>query len=295
MKTGFVILNFNSWELTSRLAKKVSEFQNINMVVITDNCSTDDSFINLKKLENPIIHVVTSGKNGGYSYGNNFGAQYCTNHNIDILFIANPDIDIEEEDFNRILNGFRFSKYSLLSGIEYGTSGTISNPSLWKLFSFKDDLINCFYLGRKFSTKRRGIPLDSNIEIQKAEMVRGSLFAVRLKDFWSVGGFDEAVFLFCEERILAKKFLDAGKYIGIVTAAKYHHNHSASINRAYHSKTSQIRLLYKSRLYYNQKYNQIGLYKSILLQSAMEFSIIEFRIVDFMKFIKYKVSRITHG
>lgn len=36
-------------------------------------------------------------------------------------------------------------------------------------------------------------------------------FAFRLKDFLEVGGFDEDIFLYCEERTLGKRFGNAGK------------------------------------------------------------------------------------
>ena len=50
MKTGFVILNYNSYNLTSKLAAAVSAYRNIDLVVIVDNKSTDDSYEKLKKM-----------------------------------------------------------------------------------------------------------------------------------------------------------------------------------------------------------------------------------------------------
>ncbi|MTV75018.1 hypothetical protein GM540_13810, partial [Streptococcus pneumoniae] len=79
------------------------------------------------------------------------------------------------------------------------------------------------------------------------DLVKGSFFAVRLSDFHDVGYFDESVFLFCEERILAKKLQKANKKIGILPEAKYYHNHSTSINEKYKKKKEQIVLLYNAR------------------------------------------------
>lgn len=47
--------------------------------------------------------------------------------------------------------------------------------------------------------------------IQNAEKLDGSFFAFRLKNFLEVGGFDENIFLYCEERILGKRFGNAEK------------------------------------------------------------------------------------
>lgn len=283
MKSGFVILNYNSWKLTRSLAEKVSGFSRIDKVIIVDNVSTDNSYEHLKQLQSDTIEVVLSNKNGGYSYGNNIGAKVCKKQNIDILFIANPDVDIEEADIFKIMEAFKNSDFSILSGIEYDINGHVSKPVLWKLMTYTDDLLDCFFLGRKLLRLKNKIQLEKNLEIQNAEMVKGSFFGVRLKDFLQLNGFDEGVFLFCEERILAHKFINAGKKIGIVTGAKYYHNHSASINKTYKAVASQIKLLYKSRIYYNNHYSRIGKFKRILLIFAMKISILEYRLSDFIK------------
>lgn len=286
MRSGFVILNFNSWKLTKFLAEKVSSFHNIDRVIIVDNLSTDDSYEHLKELHSDNIEVILSDKNGGYSYGNNLGAWHCKEQYIDILFIANPDVDIQEEDISKILEGFKNSDYSILSGVEYDINGRMSEPPLWKQMTYKDDLIDCFFLGRKFVNNKKGIQLKKNLKIQSAEIVKGSFFGIRLEEFLDLGGFDEEVFLFCEERILAHKLINTGRKIGIVTGAKYFHNHSAAINKTYKAVSSQIKILYKSRMYYNKHYLQIGRLKRILLKSAMEISILEYKLLDLVKAIR---------
>lgn len=107
-----------------------------------------------------------------------------------------------------------------------------------------------------------------------------------MADFVRVGGFDESVFLFCEERIISRKISDIGKKIGIVINAKYNHNHSASISKEYKSVEKQIKLLYKSRYYYNCKYNKISLLKKVVMLVAMRISLIEFYCIDIIRKIK---------
>lgn len=289
MKTGFVILNFNSWKLTQKLACKMAALKVIDKVVIVDNASTDTSLDHLVLLESVKISVLQSKKNGGYSHGNNIGARYCADNGFNILFISNPDVDVEEEDITEILDCFQNSDYSLLSGVEYNENGVMKFPPIWKLNSYKDDLIQCFYLGRMFSKFHKGITLKKEEKIQEADIIKGSFFAVRLSDLTAVHYFDEATFLYCEERILSWKLKDARKKIGIVTSAKYRHNHSSSINKTYKVKTEQIKLLYKSRLYYNKHYNKIGLFKTMILWLAMRISVIEYRFVDIITYFQSNI------
>lgn len=283
MTVGFLILNFNSWQLSSNLAHKVAEYRKIDHVVIVDNCSTDDSYENLQRIDNNRIKIIQSEKNGGYAYGNNYGAKYCKSIGIDILFISNPDVDVEEEDINKLVDAFSDSDYAVLSSIEYDIYKQMTQPPIWKQMSYKDDLIDCFFLGRKLCKTKNGVELDKNKMIQEAELVKGSFLAVRLNKFLEVGGFDEGTFLFCEERIFGKRMEMIGAKIGVVTDAKYYHNHSVSINREFKSRVKQIIMLYKSRIYYHRKYNAIGNIRLFLLLSAMMFSLGEYLVMGLIR------------
>ena len=283
MKVGFLILNFNSWELSIKLAEKISRYEYVDKVVIVDNCSTDDSYKRLESCKTEKIDIIKSEKNGGYSYGNNYGAEYCRKLEVDILFISNPDVDVDEKDVNLIINKFKVSDYTILTGVEYDIHKNMSHPPIWKQMDYKDDLMDCFFVGRRLCRTKQGIELDRSKGIQDAEIVKGSFFAVRLEDFLSVGGFDENTFLFCEERILGKRMEMAEKKLGVVTEAKYFHNHSVSINKAYKGVSRQMKLLYNSRLYYHRVYSKVNWIKYWVLFFSMKISLIEYCLVDLVK------------
>lgn len=280
MKTGVVILNFNCWKKTAFLALKVASFEAVDAVVVIDNASEDDSYEHLNKLKHEKIYVLQSEKNGGYSYGNNYGAKVCRKLGIEIMFISNPDVDIEEETVKKIKAHFIDEKYSVLSGVEYDIHGNMVWPPLSKRREYWDDFFDCFFIARRAVRKKFDIALDKTAALQDAEMIKGAFFAVRMEDFMRVGGFDEHVFLFCEERILSRKMEKLNKKMGIVTNVKYVHTHSSAIIHSYRNTGSQIELLYASRLYYNKKYNQIGHIKYALLFAAMKISVFEYYIRD---------------
>ncbi len=283
MVVSFLILNYNSAELTSIYAKTVAEYKLVDHVIVVDNCSTDNSYDILSKLDTTNIHVVQSERNGGYSYGNNWGARYSERFNTDLLFISNADVYVSEENINRIISAFEYSDYAVLSGIEYDINNVITKPPIWRMNTYVDDFADCFYLGRMINRKKQTIDVNYSLKIQNVDIVKGSFLAVRLRDFIDVGGFDEGVFLFCEERILAKKMKDAGKKVGVVPSAKYLHNHSVSINKSYKKRRLQMKLLYKSRLYYNERYEGVNKIKLLILKLAMEWSLFEFFIADMEK------------
>lgn len=291
---GFVILNYNSWKFTSELAKKLSLYKKIDLIVVVDNRSTDDSYSHLKKLNSEKINVIQSEKNGGYSYGNNIGAKLCKEKGMDIIFICNPDVMIAEQDLDKIINSFnKYPQYAMLSGVEYNLKNEISQPPVWKMNNYWDDLFECSFIYKILSKKISAINLDKTKEIQEIEIQKGSFFGIRTKDYFNVGCFDEGVFLFCEERILARRFKENGYKIGLVTDAKYNHNHSESINRTYKKKATQMKLLYNSIYYYNVKYNKIGFLKKIMLKIAMKISCFEFSIRDMFGVLKLKIKKGT--
>ena len=282
MSVSFVILNYNSYDLTEKLVRKITCFKNIDEIVIVDNCSTDDSAIHLKQLISDKVILKISERNGGYSYGNNFGINLCKN--ADIVFVSNPDVNIEYADLEKIINAFANSEYSLLSGIQFEIDGTVGKPPILKRSKYIDDFVECFYLGRLARKKREYEKIDIGNEcILQVDMFRGSFFGIRKKDFCKVGGFDENVFLYCEERILSKRLENFGFKMGILLNARYDHMHSASINRVYSNRFKKMKLLYNSRMYYNIQYNKIGRVKEWLLFIAMQISLIEFLVLDSIK------------
>ncbi len=283
MKTGIVILNYNSWKMTEKLAQKLAGYSCIDVVVVVDNVSTDDSYAQLEKIQSDKIYVYSSGKNGGYSYGNNFGAQKCRELGVELLFIANPDVDIEEAELQKIIAGFENSEYALLSAVEHDINDQISDQPVWTANDYWDDLQSCFFIGRKLKAKRKQPELDTSVDIQEVEILKGSFMGVRMDAFLASGGFDDTFFLFCEERVLAKRIRNGGGRIGIVTSAKYNHNHSASITKTYKKIHAQMELLYRSRALYLKKYEKIGALKHFLYKCATGFSLMEFRAISLLK------------
>ena len=280
MITAFVILNYNSANLTISLAKMVEQYSAIDYVVLVDNCSTDNSYEELKKIKSKKINVYETDRNGGYSFGNNYGAKVCKNLGVDIMFIANPDVIVKEEDINTLLGAFENSDYSLLTGLQYEIDGSLGQPPIQDRYSYKDDLKDCFIIGRKIFASNHGENVDTGLSIQDMNMFRGSFFGVRVDDFVSVEGFDEDFFLYCEERVLSKRFEEQHKRIGIVPDARYDHMHSVSISKAYKQRYSRMKLLYASRYLYNVKYNKIGMGKRLLMLLAMKISLFEYFIFD---------------
>ena len=93
------------------ISKEIQFMNSIDKIVVVDNCSTDNSYVQLKEFENEKIHVVQSEKNGGYGYGNNIGIDYLKNL-VDYIIVANPDVVFKEsvDTISRIIFVTKFVK-----------------------------------------------------------------------------------------------------------------------------------------------------------------------------------------
>ena len=88
MKTGIVVLNYNDAIETIDFVEKISTFNAVDIICVVDNCSTDDSVKQLKKLKN--IELIALDTNEGYAAGNNAGLKYLYEQECDNYIISNP-------------------------------------------------------------------------------------------------------------------------------------------------------------------------------------------------------------
>lgn len=277
LKTGFIILNYNDYKTTIKLIQSIKDYKSIDLIVIVDNCSTDNSYQKLHEYINDKIILIKSDKNGGYAYGNNFGIRYLIeNYGCDTIFISNPDVEFEEDLVIEIKNQFKNnSKYSVLSGVMHDINGELVKAPYWNIPSYTYDLLDYFFIGRRIN--RKEFIVDYKQDIMEVEVIPGSFLAVKSNVIKDVGYYDESTFLYCEENILARKLKDKGYKSGIITGISYKHIHSVSIKKTY-KKIDTIKIFYTSKLYYNKEYNKIGKFREMVLRIAAKISLLEYKI-----------------
>ncbi len=97
---GFVILNYNSFELTVECIdyiKRLKTKRKINIVVVDNNTLKESEVKLLKKISDK---VIVNQKNLGFAKGNNKGIEYLKkNANCDFICCLNSDCLIKQEDF----------------------------------------------------------------------------------------------------------------------------------------------------------------------------------------------------
>src|SRR3989442_382725 len=98
------ILNYNSYDNTivtiERFRKQ--DYRNMHLMLL-DNGSSDGSADRIQVLF-PELDLVRTGKNLGYTGGNNFALEYGIRHGYDEVVIANEDIEVDEHAISNLVD-----------------------------------------------------------------------------------------------------------------------------------------------------------------------------------------------
>lgn len=190
---------------------KYNDIADLLEIIVVDNNSTNQPQINnfLNSLDNGIT-IINNTQNSGYGAGNNLGikrAKYET------VILINPDVELVEPIFLWGKESFKNNEDLKLLGLQQiDQFGKPTHAFLMRELSVTNFLIH-FYLNkkRKFSAKYA--------------VISGACFFLRKSSFLKVGGYDENIFLYGEERylheLILKSFPTAD--IHIDNSKKYQH------------------------------------------------------------------------
>ncbi|MDD3341911.1 MAG: glycosyltransferase family 2 protein [Bacilli bacterium] len=265
MKIGFIVVNYNDALTTKKLIENIAPYKCIDLILIVDNHSTDHSYTELQKVENKHIKVLQADANKGYGSAINFGAKYLKEQGIEWSFISNADIVIEKETvLEKLIQDIHEDRAWIgptikeHQGLNRGFK--VESPADSLLLS-----LPFFY--RKFLKRIKYDDTYYTKEILPVEALSGCFFLLSLKVLEEVGYFDEKVFLYYEESILARKIEKINKQIVLDTSVSVFHNHAVTINKNL-TRIKKYKTLKKSQRYFQKQYNHangfiLGIHKTI--------------------------------
>ena len=221
-----VIVNYYDYPTTEKCIINLNRIGVSADIIVVDNKSPNNSLEVLKKYESTNITVIQSDKNGGYSYGNNYGIQYALNRRTyDYICIMNPDVIIESDLFDDLcLKLDSEQNYAGISALMFLDGKFETDRISWNLID-SNSLYKDYNLLR-FSKAQKKIvfELEKN-GLLRADVLPGSFFIMKTSVFEKIGWFDENIFLYHEENIIGLKLKKLGYKLVIDTAHYYLHNH----------------------------------------------------------------------
>jgi GT2 family glycosyltransferase len=272
-----VVLNYNDAETTIKLIKMVMNFNAIDRIVAVDNCSTDDSYSKLLRLQSAKVTILQTPQNGGYAYGNNIGCNYAiSRYDPDVIFISNPDVRFEDETITSM-------EKLLKSDPSIGVVAPLVNRgyNAWNSVGYPGILESFFLLWFSLDKKVLKDKLQkSKKKYEIVKVVEGSFFAISKDAYLKCRGFDERTFLYYEEVILSRRLADTGLREAVLTQIRYDHFHSTSIKKQYGSKMRAYKNYHSSSLVYLNNYVGIGKIKRAVFEICYCLGYLERAVYD---------------
>ena len=183
MKNAIIILNYNDWENTKLLVQDIKKYKTLDYIIIVDNKSTDDSIIELKKLESDKIILLEAKENNGYAAGNNIGIQYAIEKlNVENIIISNPDIIVREKDLEVLLSDLENENVSVIAPVIKEPFG-ISHG--WKLPTFLSEFIANIPFVRRFEFSLLSYPKENYKEDLTSRCCKRMFFYYKKRSFRS--------------------------------------------------------------------------------------------------------------
>ena len=140
----FIILHYNVFEETIKCVDSIlKNVEGDKKIIIVDNCSKNDSYIQLLEYYNgnTVVDVLKTESNLGFANGNNFGYHYAKDkYEFDFCIVMNNDMEILQKDFiKKIYEKYSNEKFDILGPDIYSTKvKKHQNPQATKNYTLKE-------------------------------------------------------------------------------------------------------------------------------------------------------------
>lgn len=264
-KVDIVIVNWNSGQLIQELMEsleKIPDRNSVGSIVILDNASTDQSFIELQKQRWALrVKFVQNADNKGFAKACNMGAKLGSSKYI--LFL-NPDTLVYS---HAILKSLEFLEKDEAEA--YGACGiqlvdhyNVPNRSCARIPTFRHFVNSAFGLNSLWPKYFHGILIRewSHNQTQDVGHVIGAFYFVRRSLFEKLNGFDERFFLYYEDLDFSTTLNLNGYKVAFLSDARAVHIGGGCSQQI---KARRLSYSYLSKILYIRKH--FGLMKSALL------------------------------
>lgn len=218
-RVGCVILNWNGWQDTTACldALRLTPYPNLFTVVV-DNGSTDDSVLRIRAAHKD-ASLIETGKNLGFSGGNNVGIREALRQNCDYIWLLNNDTEASPEVLPEMVR-------TAESNPKVGAVGSVI------LYTDAKRNVNAWGGGRV----NRWIGRCWHITVppkdgRGLDFLTAASLLVRRKAFEQVGLMDDRFFLYWEDVELCFRLRRYGWKLAVATRGTVLHKVGASSSK----------------------------------------------------------------
>lgn len=213
-KVAVVLVNWNGKDDTLECLASLAKIEYSNKeIIVVDNGSRDDS-VAVIHAAFPHVTLLETGKNLGFTGGNNVGIERALSHNADYIFLLNNDTTIEPQALQELIAvASREKQFGLLTPVVY----------------YYDDPDDVWFAGARLDLSRGEAVHDNSHPPQRTDDVRelpwasGCTMLFPAQVLRRLKGFDDRFFLNWEDVDLSLRVRRAGFKIGMVPSARVFH------------------------------------------------------------------------
>lgn len=188
MKFSFIIVSYNTCELTIRCVQSIKKYTKEEFeIIVVDNDSKDNTIQELKKLD--YVKVIDSKSNLGFSKANNIG---YNNSSGEIIIFINPDTELISDIGESFSEEFR----------RFGKRKVILAPLLLNADRTKQvSLSNFPFITLSFFFKTIFTKIKHKLPLKKvsSDWIFGACIVIKREHIEEIGGWNEAFFLYGED------------------------------------------------------------------------------------------------
>lgn len=221
-KVSVVILNFKVADLVISCVKSVqkSDYKDISIIVV-DNNSQDGLEGKIKDYKD--VEFIQTGKNLGYSGGNNVGIKKALKDGADYVFVLNPDTTITKDTIDILLSRTEQYQADIVGPKIYFENSEQNSSSKKKIWFAGGIFDKANVLGSHKGVNE--VDKGQHDKDEEVDFISGAALFVKSEVFKKVGLFDENYFLYYEDSDLCYRAKQAGfKIMYIYQAIVFHGN-----------------------------------------------------------------------
>lgn len=236
MDVSIVIINYNTFDLTSDCIRSVVQFTSGGSyeIILVDNASTECDPRNFLK-EFPQLKLVKSEANRGFARGNNLGIEVAKG---EYILLLNSDTILKEDSVFKCLNYLKAYKGAAVAGCRMTFPGGAIQYTARKFRSIKWELLDLFRFIPMMMTYRKRSRLmlgkyfkcDENVE---CDWVNGAflVFEKMILDQLPGHKLDERFFMYGEDQLWCEQIKKLGYRVVFYAGTTIVHIGSASTDK----------------------------------------------------------------
>lgn len=260
-----IIVNYNVKHYISQCLRSVerSILSGESEIIVVDNASSDGSADYIESLF-PKVKLIRAKENLGFAKANNLAAQEAKG---EYLLFLNPDTIVSEDTLGACaafldsnLKAGAIGVQMLNSDGSFAPESRRSLPTLFVSFCKMSGLCRLFPESKRLGRYYLGY-LDRR-DKNRIEVVSGAYIMLRKELFNTIGGFDQAFFMYGEDIDLSYRILQEGYQNWYLPVKIIHYKGESTVKTSYR----YVKTFYDAMLiFYNKHYKKYSRFLSVIV------------------------------